>query len=740
MPVLDPHALIRDRIDAIREMHRSSGISRAAIDVSGGIDSAVILMLAARALGPDEVMAVHSRIHSNPDALARAQAVCDAAGVRLCVIDLTATYENLLDLMLASMSDAGHDGDAAKARLADDPTVAGSIRSTLRAPIGRGFNRLFGGGIRHGTGNECEDRFLRFYQKGGDGEVDSNPIAMLSKGEVFQLARALGVPRSILTARPSPDLWGEGDGHNDEDELANYLGHAPAGATFYSYIDPATGAYTHVGIIERISRFLDGALSDARRVGDVLFDDDTVMDAPRVASLLAAVPEPFAGIARDDAVRLSLAACRIERVTRHKLNPNCPTSDTATISSPPGSSPTNSLLESRHEHPPADHRPAERLRAPRGRPVRARRPRHMDRLAAFIDRASDQITSIDVTLDSHRLDISHPLWWRHGETGEMPAPFTQITAADVEAGTWKAYDPGHQARSLAYLHALAAEGGYPHTIWPEHCLIGHAGHNVWPTLAAAIHRWEDAGRHTTFVHKGDNPWTEHFSAVRAEVPYADDPSTDVDHDLLARIRASDITLVAGEARSHCVANTVRDILRHADDADTRAQAAPADRRHDRRARPSRHHAVLGPGQRLLRRHARRGPRLPHDRDRAACRPDPSARRASVPRRLRAKASRYPRPGVTVDVLAFTIVDEQLRLLLIRRNAPFRDHWCCRAASSMWATASTTRASPSTTPPAASWEKRPSPDATSMPCWRPTTSTSSSSTPSVAPAATRACAS
>jgi nicotinamidase-related amidase len=195
----------------------------------------------------------------------------------------------------------------------------------------------------------------------------------------------------------------------------------------------------------------------------------------------------------------------------------------------------------------------------------------MDRLAAFIDRASDQITSIDVTLDSHhRLDISHPLWWRHGETGEMPAPFTQITAADVEAGTWKAYDPAHQARSLAYLHALAAEGGYPHTIWPEHCLIGHAGHNVWPTLAAAIHRWEDAGRHTTFVHKGDNPWTEHFSAVRAEVPYADDPSTDVDHDLLARIRASDITLVAGEARSHCVANTVRDILRHADDADTLA--------------------------------------------------------------------------------------------------------------------------------------------------------------------------
>ena len=70
-----------------------------------------------------------------------------------------------------------------------------------------------GGGIRHGTGNECEDRFLRFYQKGGDGEVDTNPIAMLSKGEVFQLARGLGVPQRVLQALPSPDLWGVGEQH-----------------------------------------------------------------------------------------------------------------------------------------------------------------------------------------------------------------------------------------------------------------------------------------------------------------------------------------------------------------------------------------------------------------------------------------------------------------------------------------------------------------------------------------------
>jgi NH3-dependent NAD+ synthetase len=120
--------------------------------------------------------------------------------------------------MVNAMVEAGYDRKEIQDRMKGDPTIMGSIRSTLRAPWGRAANRLSGGGIRHGTGNEDEDRVLRFYQKGGDGEVDSNPISMLSKGEVFQLGIALGVPRSILSARPSPDLWGVGEEHNDEED------------------------------------------------------------------------------------------------------------------------------------------------------------------------------------------------------------------------------------------------------------------------------------------------------------------------------------------------------------------------------------------------------------------------------------------------------------------------------------------------------------------------------------------
>jgi nicotinamidase-related amidase len=98
-------------------------------------------------------------------------------------------------------------------------------------------------------------------------------------------------------------------------------------------------------------------------------------------------------------------------------------------------------------------------------------------------------------------------------------------------------------------------------IWPEHCLIGDPGSTVWPALSAAIHRWERArGRSARYVAKGQNPWTEHFSAIRAEVPDPTDPSTQTSAELVGALARADRVLVAGEARSHCVANTVRDLV------------------------------------------------------------------------------------------------------------------------------------------------------------------------------------
>ena len=318
MPVLAAAALAEHRVRAIRQLHTDTGIERAEIDVSGGVDSAVMLGLLARALGPDRVTAAWLGIHSSGDSRSRAREVASVFGVSLIEVDLTPLFEPLVRDLVAALVAAGHDPDTLDARVRADRTVLGSIRSTLRAPVGRGLNRLAGGGLRHGTGNEDEDRWLRFYQKGGDGEVDTNPLAMLSKGEVLQLGRELGVPRSILTALPTPDLWASGEAHSDEAELAAWLG-APL---TYSRVDPDTGAYARVGTIERISRILDLPGPGGRPVGEALFSS---LSAQPLAAEYAVSRLVDAGHPRDEAHALVTAAVRAERATRHKHNPATPT-------------------------------------------------------------------------------------------------------------------------------------------------------------------------------------------------------------------------------------------------------------------------------------------------------------------------------------------------------------------------------------------------------------------------------
>lgn len=184
----------------------------------------------------------------------------------------------------------------------------------------------------------------------------------------------------------------------------------------------------------------------------------------------------------------------------------------------------------------------------------------MVRLAALVDRLGSKLDDIDVTLDSHRtIDVAHPAWWVDSK-GSSPAPFTLISAASVEAGVWSPRNPAWRQRSIEYLRQLEANGKYPHTIWPPHCLIGSPGHAVHPVLFTALRRWEDREfGMINFVTKGSNPFTEHFSAVAAEVPDPSDPDTMLNVALIDALRDSDIILIAGEALSHCVKSTVTDI-------------------------------------------------------------------------------------------------------------------------------------------------------------------------------------
>lgn len=187
----------------------------------------------------------------------------------------------------------------------------------------------------------------------------------------------------------------------------------------------------------------------------------------------------------------------------------------------------------------------------------------MQRLAELLNRGLPGITDIIVTLDSHhRFDIAHPPFWRKAD-GSRVTPFTEITAAQVRAGEFRPQDTGALPRVLAYLDALEASGHYKLMVWPVHCEIGTYGHNVHDDVRAAYNAWEmRAAGIVNKVAKGSNPWTEHYSALMAEVPDPDDPGTQLNRTLLDALATADLLLVGGEAGSHCVRATVTDIVRN----------------------------------------------------------------------------------------------------------------------------------------------------------------------------------
>ena len=190
----------------------------------------------------------------------------------------------------------------------------------------------------------------------------------------------------------------------------------------------------------------------------------------------------------------------------------------------------------------------------------------MARLASMIDRFGSKIKNIHVTLDCHHLyDIAHPGFWRNS-AGENPEPFTIISHKDIVDGIWFpafASLPGYpNAREYvkSYTKTLEDSGRYPLCIWPPHCLIGSEGNAIVPELFAALVRWEQDNRNNVnYVSKGSTITTEHYSAVKAEVPDPNVPDTQLNTRFIQTIMNADKILSAGEAGSHCYKNTVEDI-------------------------------------------------------------------------------------------------------------------------------------------------------------------------------------
>jgi nicotinamidase/pyrazinamidase len=184
------------------------------------------------------------------------------------------------------------------------------------------------------------------------------------------------------------------------------------------------------------------------------------------------------------------------------------------------------------------------------------------RVADSLLKNLNNVDGIFVTLDTHqRFHISLASFWEN-EKGEHPVPFTIITKENLDQGIWKASRPEFQNEAKMYVTKLEQKGKFKLTIWPDHCIFGTTGHSIYPTLLDATHAWEDQLDHaTTYIMKGNNSLTEMYSAFSAEVPRPDDPNTSINREAIGDLLSYSRIVVAGQAKSHCVNFSVRDLVK-----------------------------------------------------------------------------------------------------------------------------------------------------------------------------------
>ena len=195
------------------------------------------------------------------------------------------------------------------------------------------------------------------------------------------------------------------------------------------------------------------------------------------------------------------------------------------------------------------------------------------RLCEFIYRNLDVITEIVLTMDTHQaVQIFHAIYLVD-ERGEHPPPFTLVTVEDVARGRWRfnpavahtlGLRPDEGQRHLRhYVERLAEGGKYELTIWPYHAMLGGIGHAIVSAVEEAVF-FHSIARHSRprFEVKGDNPLTEHYSVLGPEVLDGPDGKRIAERNtaLIDRLLEFDAVVIAGQAKSHCVAWTIDDLL------------------------------------------------------------------------------------------------------------------------------------------------------------------------------------
>ncbi|MGE5300746.1 MAG: isochorismatase [Acidobacteriota bacterium] len=195
------------------------------------------------------------------------------------------------------------------------------------------------------------------------------------------------------------------------------------------------------------------------------------------------------------------------------------------------------------------------------------------RLCEFIYRNLGAITQICPTMDSHSaMQIFHPIFLVN-EKGEHPAPFTMVSEEDVKNGVWRfnpdlcfnfRVDEEYGRRLLLHYTKQLREGGkYDLTIWPYHGMLGGIGHALVASVEEAIF-FHCVARYSQpdFHVKGDRPFTEHYSVLGPEVregPKGEELGLKSEK-FFRKLLDFDAVIIAGQAKSHCVAWTIADLL------------------------------------------------------------------------------------------------------------------------------------------------------------------------------------
>ena len=201
------------------------------------------------------------------------------------------------------------------------------------------------------------------------------------------------------------------------------------------------------------------------------------------------------------------------------------------------------------------------------------------RFAAFISDNSARIEEVYLTHDCHDSHIATTDWWID-KNGNHPNPYQVLTYDEIKDSKWRINTMDQSLIEWGIEYARRLEEGdeaskleagrYVLTTWPLHCQIGSTGAAIMDSVLKAAVEWRQKKfykiQHLT---KGSNPFTEHYSAMKAAVVRPDDISTGLNETFISLLQEHDTIYVGGEALNFCLRETMLDIIRNFDSANVR---------------------------------------------------------------------------------------------------------------------------------------------------------------------------